>query len=415
MRIRHIVWKELWHRKGGTLLILLGVTLCVGLVVMFQRIGEGSTEEMRRIMNRMGKNLVIVPADATLAEYLGGRLGDVTFPQEYMGLAAKRQGGLAGHFQGSLQRRVEIMGDSLVLCGLTAENPIGSTGSDHSHATGSRRLERGEAELGSSAAKRLDAKVGEMILIPFFGKGGGVGGPPRMGPPGMRSGPLGKKSKGGPHMVKVTRIHDAAGSIDDFKVYVDISVASAQLGVPDKQINVIEAMSYVTGKERAGEVVALLNDALKDEKVATRTYLLKAKAEGRRRGRWENARMMNYLSAGVFVLGAIIIAGLAVMNVRGRRKEMGVLLAIAARPRHIAWMLVQKMFVLALVGGLLGCWLGHLAALRWGPPLLATLHPDLWIAYGRAVAAALALTLAPALTAALIAAHTDPADTVRGL
>ena len=32
MRFSRIVWKELWYRKLGTLLILAGIVLCVGPV-----------------------------------------------------------------------------------------------------------------------------------------------------------------------------------------------------------------------------------------------------------------------------------------------------------------------------------------------------------------------------------------------
>jgi hypothetical protein len=411
MRTRHIVWKEIWHRKGSALLIVAGVALCVGLMVMFQRIGEGSTAEMREIMNRVGKNVVILPGEARLRDYLSGRLGEATFPQWYVGRAAKHQAGLAGHFQGSLQRRVEIEGQSLVLCGLTPENPSGL----EEERSLARTLERGEAELGSSAAEALGIRQGELLILPFLGPGAAEAGPPPMGPPGGRPGPLGPRPKGQAQTVRVVRVREATGTVDDFKVYLDINLARELLGVEGDVINVVEAMAFVTETSQAKRMIQALSDEFEGMEPPVKVYQLKARAEVRRRTRWHNTTTMNYLSLGVFVLGTMIIGGLAVMNVRVRRKEVGVLLAIAARPRHVAWILAQKMALLAVLGGALGSWLGQRAALRWGPPILASLPFDVWTAYGQALLAALVLMLIPALVGTLIAAHVDPADTVRGL
>ncbi len=54
MRLVHLAWKELWHRKLGTLLILAAIVLCSGLIVAIQGRSILAVEKNDRDMRGMG-------------------------------------------------------------------------------------------------------------------------------------------------------------------------------------------------------------------------------------------------------------------------------------------------------------------------------------------------------------------------
>ena len=435
MRIRHIVWKELWRRKAATLLLLGGLVLSVGFIVAVQRVQMSSRERLSRVLDAMGKNIVILPESATLRQYLAGDLGEETFPLSYLGIA--NQHGLtgplvAGQFQGSLQRKISIEGENVVLCGVTAQVDPDAPRTGSTSPT----IGEGQAELGWGAAERLgfehlrektvdqlDVTERKSFELPYFG------GKAKDETPGAGAGPVPPWKKTRPHTgrrptskprgqarkVRVTKVRPATGTIDDFKVYVDIALARRQLGLEDKVLNVIQAQGRLASEEGLSEIVTALQSRFQGTEPKVRVHHLLSIARARRTAYGRNARYMTLLSVAAFILGAMIIGGYAVADVRGRRKEMGILLAISARPGHVMWMFVQKMLILAVLGGVIGCWLGGLAAERWDPAAVAAFHPPFWEMYGLALVLAFGLTLVPSAVGVVVASRIDPADTVREL
>ena len=195
--------------------------------------------------------------------------------------------------------------------------------------------------------------------------------------------------------------------------------AYAEATVP--KISLILRKSYggayivMCSKEMLPTIAKTLEDRFRGTEHEIRAYHLLAIAEARRRARAHKARNMDLLGIATLILGAFIIGGYSVMNVRGRRKEMGIMLAIAARPGHVVWMFLQKMIILSVIGGAVGCWLGSAAAMRWGPAIGTALQPPLWKTYGLALAFSLGLTLLPSLAGVVIASRIDPAETLREL
>ena len=130
------------------------------------------------------------------------------------------------------------------------------------------------------------------------------------------------------------------------------------------------------------------------------------------------------LTAAVLVFSVILIGGYSVWDARERRGELGILLAVAAEPRHVAWLMILKMLVLGVAGGVLGCVGGNLLAAHMGADPVTKLHPAMakyllyvtdWQMYFLAAGIAVALAVVPGLIGTCIASNTDPADTLREL
>jgi putative ABC transport system permease protein len=403
MRLSRVVWKELWHRKVGALIILLGITLCVALIVALRRVSLSAIDEMRQAMLEMGKNIVILPQGLALEQYWASDFGDKTLPQEDVQTLAdycihrSRPKILARHFLGSLQRRIEVEGQPVILSGITVEIDVDAP---KAVTAGARRaLKPDEAELGARAARRLGRKTGDILSI---------GRPPKAG------------------SFKVIQVHRETGTMEDFKVFVDLGVAQEMLGT-GPVVNVIEAVSCLCAPQSlpalSKKIERQLFRAQGGQPRAT-AYHFQAIAEARFAARQGVMRDANRVSAVALVFGLLVVGAYSVMNARERRREMGIVLAVAGRPRHVAWLVLHKMLLLGLAGGVLGCLLGEWLAQHYGLSIATALHPSMqqylfsvvgWQMYGLAVGLAVVLTLLPSLVGVLIASATDPAETLREL
>ncbi len=401
MRISHIAIKNLWHRKLSTLIILLGITLCVALVVALQRVSQGAIDEIRKAMLEMRQNLVVLPPGVSLDQYWAADFGDNTLPEDDFRALANycmhehKPKLLARHFLGSLQREIRIDGKSVILSGITVEIDVEAPKSVTAGAQ--RPLAPGEAELGSRAAARLG-----------LGKGGTL----------KINAPLEVKT------FTVVRVRKETGTVDDYKVFVDLGVAQEILGV-GKVVNVIEAVSC----ECSPQFLPVLAKRIEDKifgsdkgKPRGRVYHFMAIVEARRAAReavMENANLMSAIAVG---FGALVVAAYSVWSARDGRRETGLLLAIAMRPRQVAWLCVIKMLFLGVVGGAVGCWLGYTVVTLVESGGFNPNHPALrhyvlsvpmWQLYGLAVVGAALLAVVPALVGAAVALRTDPANTLR--
>jgi len=402
MRISHIVWKELRHRKLGAVIIVIGIALCVALVVAFRRVSQGGINEMRKAMLEFGKNIVVLPAGMTLDDYWAGQFGNHTFPEGDVKSVADfcighRPKLLARHFQGTLQREFTIRGEPLVLCGITVEIDLEAPEAVTRGAQ--KALGREDAELGYRAAEALG-----------LGKGAAL--------------TLGEGDKA--QTFKVVTVRKETGTADDYKVFVDLAQAQALLGT-GRVVNAIEAVSCMCAQQFLPRIAKEINRHLTDKKTKKargNAYHFQAIVDARRGARQSTMEHMNLLTIVAVVFGIVVVAGYSIWSAQERRKELGILLAIAARPADVAWLLQLKMMILGVAGGLVGCFLGNLLVTLYGASGFNPNHPALrqyvlnmsaGELYLVAVAGALILALIPSLVGVAIASTTDPAETLREL
>lgn len=449
MRIHHVVLKELRHRWTTTLVILGAVVLCVGIIVLILRIQQGSMAELQRTMGRLGNNVVILHEDHTLSDYFTGNLGEKVFPQTHAAVAVRVEPPVLERAQTFYQRKVTFTDPDnpddpdgwveLVLCGVGPE--LGEAGLVEP------RVAEGAAELGSTAAEKLeDHLVGNMLIIPYQGPEAQpvTQEEPTGLPPHLRRGPGERRRSGSDAQVRVRRTRQRTGTIKDYMVFVDLDVARRLYGLVDPEtdemqmvVNVVEGVSrfrpqreLLYGDVPADGLAAAAERAAQRDPITETVEAIQARAEGvgepgitvysmrgearaRDQAITSRAERMHLVAVGVFVFGALLVGGYTVLNVRQRRKEIGIMLAIAARPKHLNIMFLEKMFILALAGGVIGAVLGSIAAARWGPPGTALIGP--WATYGLAILVALVVTMLPSLAGVFVASHIDPANTLRDL
>ncbi len=409
MRIRNIVWKELRHRKGGALIILAGVVLSVMMVVGIQRVSLGSINEMRLAMLEMGKNLVILPEGVDENHYWSGDFSRATttlYEEDLESVAEyamyiHQPRVLARHFQGSFQRPVTIDGRRLVLSGILVKIDRAAPAVITEDAQ--RPIPDGETELGYHAARQLGLEEGDLLegIWRYEGE--------RLDAPAFT----------------VREVRPETGTIEDYRVLINIVTAREIFGVEEPVVNVVEAVGCVCSPQFLPILASRMEEWLREERGRpVNVQHFQAVAEARSAARLTSVRDANVISFFVILFGALLIGGYSVLNAHERRQETGILLAISARPRHIAWAMLQKMLLLGLVGGVIGCWLTDVVLRHYGVPFVGQLQGAMrpymlamtgWQMYALAIGLALTLTALPGLVGVWIASRTDPAETLREL
>jgi predicted lysophospholipase L1 biosynthesis ABC-type transport system permease subunit len=125
------------------------------------------------------------------------------------------------------------------------------------------------------------------------------------------------------------------------------------------------------------------------------------------------AALLGLFAALALVLGAVGIYGVLAYTVSQREREMGVRLALGARPREVLRLVLRSGMTLAGSGVALGV-LGALALSRVMGSLLYGVAPHDLLTFGAVVVVLLGVALMACLVPARRAMRVDPAVTLRG-
>jgi putative ABC transport system permease protein len=127
-------------------------------------------------------------------------------------------------------------------------------------------------------------------------------------------------------------------------------------------------------------------------------------------------RMVMAILAGFAVVAAILAAigiyGVLAYSVAQRTREIGVRMALGARPRDIARLVVSRAFALTAIGAVIGA-AGAYLLTRFMTTLLYDTTPTEPAVFVAVVAGVLAVTLAASLIPGRAAAHVDPLVALR--
>ena len=84
MRLRKLVWKELFERKSQVITGLLAILLGITVIVAIKNITFYSEKAVAQELDALGANILILPKSATLQNYYSADMQGEEFPQEYV-------------------------------------------------------------------------------------------------------------------------------------------------------------------------------------------------------------------------------------------------------------------------------------------------------------------------------------------
>ena len=424
MKLSRLVSREILHRKINFVISVLGVALAVASVIAvfsllsahhthtgeiltrMQEQTEGEMkkleDEIRKSMKGLGFNIYIFPKDQEMSEVYAEGFASKTMPEEFVTTLANSKVVTVNHLLPSLTRKLkwEEQNRTVIVIGIRGEVPLAHR---DPKAPLIDPVEKGKLVMGYELHKSLGLKPGDKTT--FQGR-----------------------------EFVVDKAHPERGSKDDITLWMNLSEAQDMLDAPG-QINAIQALECNCATiDRLGEIRAELMKILPETQIIETQSTALARAEARNLAKAsamkniadtkreretlgvERERFAGILLPLVTVAGMVWIGLLALMNVRERVSEIGILRAVGVKGGTIFSAFLTRAGLAGVIGALLGLavfavlfpllreslfqgqGLGSLMKLKtWLIPLIATPL----------------LAAAAAWLPAMLAAQKDPADVLR--
>ncbi|MDB4967800.1 MAG: hypothetical protein JWN44_3489 [Myxococcales bacterium] len=395
--------RSLARNKARSFLTTLGITVGIAAVIATQGLGEAARVKVREAFNAMGTNLLLLRSGAAQAGGMRGGFGSlptITFDD----LSAIRElptvRKVAPRPEVKMQIRSAEANWSTDLGGVTPE----FFEVRYWSIVSGRNITQSDVDGGTKVTV-----LAQIVSNQLFGPGvDPVGQQVRIGNvPFTVVGLLAEKGSA-----------PQGGSFDD-NAYIPLTTYYAKIqGGLNQFVNGTVFVSAVSPEEAGraeSQIRALLRDRHHlpegvDDDFQVRNTVEAAQAQE------EGARTMATLMASLAAV-SLLIAGIGVMNimlvsVTERTREIGLRMAVGARPRDVLAQFLLEAITLSLVGGVLGVLLGLVSSARltaWlGWPSI--LQPDgILLAVAVSAVVGIVFGLYPAWRASTL----DPIDALR--
>lgn len=331
MTIFKLIIKEIRNRFLTTIIFLIAVSLPITIIVAIQTINISLKDEVRRLMRDMGTNIIIVPKDIRMDNYWTGDFGNEEMPEEYVTKLASTPGISADHFIAKLQSKTEIGNVKVVLCGVLPE--LGSIGKRKKTPMGFI-INNGEVFLGKEVAEKLKVINNNKLEI------------------------LNRS-------FHVTKVLPEMGTSDDIKIFMHLHDLQSLLN-KGSVINLIETLGCLCYGDFLSKIKDDISKVLPDTKVIPYRSIAIARTDTRLLVQKLAITLLIILS----VLSGLAVANIMFLNIRERKQEIGIFMAIGLHAKKIFSLFLFKILIISVIGGIIGYFLGSLFALYFGPQMV---------------------------------------------
>ena len=384
MNVSRLILKEIAHRKINFAMCVIAVSTAVALFVTFMTSGQAYRRETRRIMRDMGQNLRIIPKETTMDEFWTQGFSSHTMPEEYVHKFANLKGYSYTHLVATLQKSVEWEERTIILTGILPEVlPL-----DKRHQSPMTfSVKPGDAYVGYQVANIFKMQESEKIDIydnPFT----------------------------------VKKVLSETGSKDDIRIYGHLHDIQKVLHLPGQinEIKALECLCLIESSDKDIDPRVLAQKQLAEILPEGKVIMLQGIAKIREKQRAAMEGYLAFIIPIILVVCGAWIAVLAMMNVRDRRQEIGIIRALGHNSSRIAVLFLGKSLLIGLVGAFIGYFAGTTLALKYGPEIFKitakAIKPEYslitWVVIVAPVFSAIA-----SFIPVTIAVAQDPADTLR--
>lgn len=376
-----LVIKEIFHRKINFLLGVLAIITAVALFIAFFTSSEASKRETIRLTRDMGFNLRIIPKSTDMNDFWVTGFSKTTMPEKYVLRFKKFKNFSYAHLVATLHKQVTWRNKKIILTGISSEiEPPGKKKKTPMIFS----IQPGTAYLGYEVAKAFHLKKDDSIDL--FGK-----------------------------KFQVAKTLSESGSDDDIRVFAPLAEVQDILHEKGRinEIKALECLCLMNGQTDPLKIVRQqLTQVLPEAKVILNQTI--AVARERQRKMFENYFAL--LLPFVVLVCAAWVGTLAMMNVRERKQEIGILRALGYSAEKITVLFLSKALLIGILGAVLGFIIGTALSLKFGPEVFKVtaklIKPNYSLLIWSLIAAPLFTALASFIPA-MIAVSTDPALTLR--
>jgi putative ABC transport system permease protein len=354
-RVLAIAVRALLRNKLRSFLTMLGVIIGVGAVIAMTAIGAGAAARVQASFERMGSNMLVVRSGSSQSGGVRGGAGSqptITWAD----LDAIREVATVKAAAPVLTVQAQVMADG--------QNWATSVQGTTPEFFGIRNWQLAAGAFFDEGDEQTGAKVaviGNTVALNLFG--------PRLNPVGriIRVGHVPFEVIG----VAAPKGQSGFGQDQDDAVFVPARTFRAKLQGGLQQYlagNIVASASAAGDAARAQEDIEALLRARHRLAPGTPSDFTIRNLSEVASAQQEGAKTMTSLLAGI-ALVSLVVGGIGIMNimlvsVTERTREIGIRMAVGAKPRSILFQFLAEAVVLSVAGGLLGTGAG-LGAAAW--------------------------------------------------
>jgi len=401
MRLRTLVWREIFERKNQLATSLLAIILGITAIVSIKNITFYSEKAVALQLDALGTNILILPKSATVQDYYSADMQDEEIPEEYVTRLAMSDVQGLDNISPKLSVRVDVKGREVLLTGIMPKQEFQAKAMWRGAGIFSRPKGCGAVVAGPESAPK--ETLLRKRVIETLGEAEALVGADVAAPLGVKRGdtlPLLGKT------FTVVEVLPQTGTVDDSRIFAHLHTVQ-RLAHKGAVINAIEIVGCCI--EIHGGLVQKINKLLPDAKVVTIAQVVDTQVK--------TNRMMSRLSL-IFLVIIVLVGGASIANymyanVFERRREIGTLMALGAGSGLILRMFLLKALLIGLVGGLVGYALGTGLAVTLGPRLARVPVLPMPVLIVWAMGISLAIALVASCLPARSAARLDPCATLQ--
>ena len=375
------IFGEIGFRKLNALFSLLGLTLAVTVVVASQLLAEADERETRRVTRDMGGNLRLISAETDLGQFYRDGFSRNEMDSAMLDrLATHLTNNVSfNHLVGSLRREYTINGQDILLIGLSETYVAPGQGKKPMGVV----IKKGTIHIGSEVARKQKKKRNDTMHL-------------------------------GERQFTVANDPIETGTPDDITIFTRLEDVQSVLRLEGK-INEIEAIDCLclTADQ---DPLAILRQEIGNILPEVQVVQMRTLADARAKQRQTREKVNQFVLPWVLVACAVWVALLAVLNVRDRRQEIGILRALGKGGERITGLFLGKAALLGLMASVFGAAFGTWAVLEFGPSLFPVtkkaIQANPTLAWQMVVATPVFAAFASFIPAMLAVSH-DPAETLR--
>ncbi len=357
MKIRQIVFRELFQRNNQLLSSLAAVTLGIAVMVAIQSTTYYSEKAVAGELDALGANILILAKDATVQDYYSADIQQSEIPESYVSVLTNS--GIHGidNLSPKYSMPVEV-GDrkftltgilprnefrSKVLwqgtlgvfekpqnCGIVANIPgITDTAKTQVRKRVIEDLSPDAMLLGADVSRSLGISAGDSLTV------------------------LGK-------FFVAEATLPITGTVDDGRMFAHLHTVQKLAG-KDSVLHSIEIVGCCSAISKG--LIQQVNKLLPDAKVVTISQIVMTQI----RANTVMARISLIMLVVILVVGGASIANYMFANVYERRREIGIYMSMGANSPWILKLFLLKALILGLAGGIFGYILGSALAVILGP------------------------------------------------
>ena len=378
--------KETLYTKIISMIILLTVIIAVSVSVAVYTTSKASEDETRKIMREQGLNLFIFPKGTETIDFFSFDYSK-SFDETYIDvLADSKTFDAVRHLVGILQVKYNW------------KDPRGSV---HKIILTGYKDEAEQTYLPRQEKMGYDIKTGEVKI------GYDIAQNIPEGQAFIITGNDGKK-----HQFKILeRMAEGRGILDQ-GVAMNLHDLQLIIDMPGK-INKIEALGCVCHDGRVVNARNQLSQLMPDVEVKELSSIANAREQQR--------AMMNKYGAMLIplvIVGCLLITSfLFYQNIRSRKYEIGILMALGWGNKRIILLVISKAFIIGLLGAVIGFFVGFWIASFVGSNVFQfTAHniKPIWTVFYASLILSPVLWMGASWIPALLATRIDPARTLSG-